>query len=269
MNIFYVYHLIDPRNNLPFYVGKGKNERMFDHESAVKNGRVPQNNKFLFRKIKKILSLGLSIEYKKIYENLDEKTSLLREIDEENRLKSLGINLCNIVPCGTGGNIYANMSPSKLKQVKEKISKSSKGRIVSDETREKCRLINLGRVRSEEFKLKVSKSKIGKKLLKETRIKMSESHKGVNFSEEHCKSISDSLKGRKFTDEHKNKLADIAKKKIGNKNPNYKQLTEESELFILSNIDKPIYWIKNNLKEKVSYNRLKNRITLLKESNKT
>lgn len=268
MNIFYVYHLIDPRNNLPFYVGKGKNERMFDHESAVKNGKIPQNNKFLFRKIKKILSLGLNIQYKKIYENLDEKTSLLKEIDEENRLKSLRIKLCNIVPCGTGGNIYTNMSPTKLKQVKEKISKSSKGRIVSDKTREKCRLINLGRVRSEEFKLKVSKSKIGKKLSKETRVKMSESHKGVNFSEEHCKSISDSLKGRKFTDEHKNKLSDVAKKKIGNKNPNYKQLTEESELFILSNIDKPVYWIKNNLKEKVSYNRLKNRITLLKKSNK-
>ena len=60
---------------------------MFDHESAVKNGRVPQNNKFLFRKIKKILSLGLSIEYKKIYENLDEKTSLLREIEDVKKYK--------------------------------------------------------------------------------------------------------------------------------------------------------------------------------------
>ena len=35
---YYVYMLIDPSNNKPFYVGKGKNNRVFDHiEHAVKN----------------------------------------------------------------------------------------------------------------------------------------------------------------------------------------------------------------------------------------
>ena len=28
---YYVYHLIDPRNGLPFYVGKGRGRRLIDH----------------------------------------------------------------------------------------------------------------------------------------------------------------------------------------------------------------------------------------------
>ena len=29
--MFYIYHYIDPRDNLPFYVGKGSDNRMYDH----------------------------------------------------------------------------------------------------------------------------------------------------------------------------------------------------------------------------------------------
>lgn len=321
---YYVYHLINPITESVFYVGKGKNNRMYYHEKMVRKNKYPNNNKHLYNVIKSIIESGKYVIYKKVYENLEELDAWDKEVEEQLRLNSLGIKLCNIAICGKGGDtlsyhpnkkiIFDKISKSRPKtltdewkenirkgmlgkkhsdeskikrskkltgknnpmfgkrhsaETKLKIAKSSTGREVSNETREKCKLINLGRKRSDEFKLKVSKSKIGKKLSKETRVKMSESHKGVNFSEEHCKSISDSLKGRKFTDEHKNKLSDVAKKRTGDKNPNYKQLTKESELFILSNIDKPVYWIKNNLKENIPYKRLKNRITLLKDSNKT
>lgn len=321
---YYVYHLIDPITELVFYVGKGKNNRMYYHERMVRKNKYPNNNKHLYNVIKNIIDNGKSIIYKKVYENLEESDAWNKEVEEQLILNNSGIKLCNIAVCGKGGDtlsnhpdkktIFAKISKSRPKKLttewKENISKgllgkkhsleskterskklsgennpmfgkqhsdetkikignSSRNRVISDETREKCRLVNLGRIRSEEFKSKVSNSKLGKKHSSATRIKMSRSHKGINFSEKHCKSISESLKGRKFTVEHKNKLSDIAKKKIGKKNPNYKQLTKESELFITSNIHKSVYWIKNNLKEKVSYNRLKNRITLLKESNKT
>ena len=35
---YYVYRLIDPRNGETFYVGKGKNNRVFDHVAWAKKG---------------------------------------------------------------------------------------------------------------------------------------------------------------------------------------------------------------------------------------
>lgn len=29
--MYYIYALVDPINNVPFYVGKGKNKRVFSH----------------------------------------------------------------------------------------------------------------------------------------------------------------------------------------------------------------------------------------------
>lgn len=64
---YYVYCLVDSRNNEVFYVGKGKNQRVFDHEKwALKNNkdkllqeeskekRVSENPDYKFERIKKI-----------------------------------------------------------------------------------------------------------------------------------------------------------------------------------------------------------------------
>jgi len=35
---YYVYALIDPRNNKPFYIGKGKDNRIYNHvNNAIKH----------------------------------------------------------------------------------------------------------------------------------------------------------------------------------------------------------------------------------------
>lgn len=52
-NKFYVYELIDCSNNKVFYVGKGQKYRCFQSIYAFRNGRVINNNKHLFNKIKK------------------------------------------------------------------------------------------------------------------------------------------------------------------------------------------------------------------------
>lgn len=93
--MFYVYHLIDPRNNLVFYVGKGKNNRMFKHEKCVKLGKMPNGNKKLFDKITEIISLNLNIKYEKVFETENEKEAY----EYENYLiNNFGIeNLCNVV----------------------------------------------------------------------------------------------------------------------------------------------------------------------------
>ena len=38
---FYVYHLIGPFNNIVFYVGRGYDERMYEHEKEVRRKVVP------------------------------------------------------------------------------------------------------------------------------------------------------------------------------------------------------------------------------------
>jgi len=37
---YYVYELIDPRNNKVFYVGKGKGKRVFEHEKEAIKGSM-------------------------------------------------------------------------------------------------------------------------------------------------------------------------------------------------------------------------------------
>lgn len=56
MNHFYTYILSDPRNGLPFYVGKGKGDRYAHHLSEALSYR---NNSHKCNVIRKILSSGL------------------------------------------------------------------------------------------------------------------------------------------------------------------------------------------------------------------
>jgi len=71
-NNFYVYHLIDPLTNLPFYVGKGQGRRMYFHEYLARRGRKSNNNGHLYNKINKVLRDSTVIEYRKVLENVDE-----------------------------------------------------------------------------------------------------------------------------------------------------------------------------------------------------
>lgn len=43
LNGFYVYALIDPRNNQVFYIGKGTGNRVFSHE--IESGKSPRSEK--------------------------------------------------------------------------------------------------------------------------------------------------------------------------------------------------------------------------------
>jgi hypothetical protein len=70
--------LVDPRTNLPFYVGKGKYYRVNHHYSKVKNGGTTHN----FHKdniIKKLISLDLKPITKILHKDLDEETAYLLE----------------------------------------------------------------------------------------------------------------------------------------------------------------------------------------------
>ena len=70
--MYYVYELIDPRVNLPFYVGKGKNNRVYFHLSE--KSRAKSDNERKYNKIQKIRKEGYEPDIKivKYFENEDD-----------------------------------------------------------------------------------------------------------------------------------------------------------------------------------------------------
>jgi len=117
-NKYYVYCLIDPRNNLPFYIGKGSKYRYYEHVKCVKRGKIPNNNLYLFNKIKKILDGGLDIEVVFIKKNMNEEAAFNLEKNEIYKAKNNNIKLCNLTDGGEGASGYIPTDKFKLKMSK-------------------------------------------------------------------------------------------------------------------------------------------------------
>lgn len=92
MNNYYVYQLVDPRTNKPFYIGEGKEQRAWSHLS-FKSGCV---NPHKDRIIRKIQALGLDAIVEMLHINLNKEQS---ELLEEQVISTIGLDkLTNITP---------------------------------------------------------------------------------------------------------------------------------------------------------------------------
>lgn len=74
---FYVYALVDPRNDEIFYIGKGCGKRVSHHVKDAKAGRV--NNVAKHRRIQEILDAGLQVKESIIADWLSESATLKME----------------------------------------------------------------------------------------------------------------------------------------------------------------------------------------------
>jgi len=69
----YVYLLIDPSTKKPFYVGKGQNDRVFDHVRCALEYEIPNDK---YDKIREINSSGNSVGHLIVRHGLTEKEAL-------------------------------------------------------------------------------------------------------------------------------------------------------------------------------------------------
>lgn len=138
--MYYVYKLIDPRNNTVFYIGKGKNDRAHQHVQTVKRGGVPNKNKKLYSKIKSILASGYDdVMYEFIYYASEEEALHQEAV----LIESIGLNnLTNISSGGAGGDCITNHPDKELiYKTRRKVVPWNKGRtgVYSEDTLTKMR----------------------------------------------------------------------------------------------------------------------------------
>jgi len=150
---FYVYYLVDPRNNKPYYVGKGEGDRLVKHfrPHEIKN----PTNEHKTRTIKKLDREGYRPKYcfTVVAEGLEETDALKLE---ELLIEKWGIdNLTNMTQGGDGE------SPSE--ETKQKMSEAMKGFSHSEESKQKISESKKGVSFSEQHRKNLSKARSGEK----------------------------------------------------------------------------------------------------------
>ena len=180
-NIYYVYQHRKKDTNEVFYVGKGKKSRYLTESNRSKYWHnIVNKHNFV---------------YEILFANLDEELALLIETELIDQYKKIGIKLCNLT---NGGEGVSGLKHSE--ETKQKISYKSKGRIITEESKNKISKALLGTKKkpfSEEHKSKLSKA--SKKQIYKPQ------------SEEAKKKISNANLGKKRTPEQKLKISEATK----------------------------------------------------------
>lgn len=140
-NIYFVYQYSD-ENNIPFYIGKGKEDRYKEH--FYLRDKTYANNTFFYKKLNKLLNNNKEVNVKILHNNLTNKEASDIEIYYiafyGRRILKTG-TLCNLTPGGDGGC----------------------SSIITEETRNKLRKAGLGRKHTIESRQKMSKVQKGLK----------------------------------------------------------------------------------------------------------
>jgi hypothetical protein len=130
MNTAYVYTLTDPRNGMPFYVGKGHGKRCEAHLDEAKYYTKRKSKKL--NKIRKLMSLGMKPIITKVEENVSDAQAIDFECFLIAEMRDIGIPLTNMTDGGDGAQGYKH-----TEEYKQMMSQRFKGRIITEEHRQK------------------------------------------------------------------------------------------------------------------------------------
>lgn len=90
---YYVYSLIDPRDRKPFYIGKGRGNRVFSHAlAAIENAQISDK----LDKIREIIAREMSVEYVIVRHGLDEATAFAVETALIDFARHFDLDLTNL-----------------------------------------------------------------------------------------------------------------------------------------------------------------------------
>lgn len=174
---YYVYSLVNPETNEPFYIGKGTRARCYQH---LKDTMETTRNKRLTGHIQKLRARGIEPIVVKIKENMPEEAAYILEEQLIREYGRIGFD---------DGGVLMNILLDGRPPTRVGEENGFYGKTHSQETRE--------------F---LSESRKGKPLPQETRDKMSASHKGKPKSEEQRRNMSLAQRGRVTSEETKQKL---------------------------------------------------------------
>lgn len=267
---YYVYAYLDPSfsyynpifpeiNNIPFYIGKGKNDRLNYHWKSILSGKDLKNIQ-LNLKLKSMRERNISPIIIKIKENLTSEDANLLEKEIISvfgrRYYDKGI-LLNVAEGGEGGVTWLGENPFKGKKLEdlygEEKAKNMKEALSEAASKRKGELNPMFGIRGENHPLYQEKSprykvnhtmeakrKISEKTKKNwenmsqedidslnNKIKEKKSKWSEEYKLEIGRKISESNKNRDFTDSHRKKLSENNYKKnnIGNDSLKLKEET--------------------------------------------
>ncbi|MDM1299746.1 hypothetical protein HXZ94_14715 [Empedobacter falsenii] len=92
---YYVYMLLDPRDNKPFYIGKGKDNRIFNHLNCALSESDSNNDKF--ETIRSIVDSGNVVSHVIVRHGLSEDEAYQIEASLIDSFTYCGLFLSNIV----------------------------------------------------------------------------------------------------------------------------------------------------------------------------
>lgn len=186
MNTAYVYTLTDPRNGMPFYVGKGHGKRCEAHLDEAKYYTKRKSKKL--NKIRKLMSLGMKPIITKVEENVSDAQAIDFECLLIAEMRDIGIPLTNMTDGGDGAKGYKH-----TEEYKKLASERQKNRVITEEHKQRMR-----KPRSEQGKANMAKARKAStyKPSDETKRKTSLAMAGKVFSDEHKSKISAALLGK-------------------------------------------------------------------------
>lgn len=110
LNGFYVYALVDPRNDKVFYIGKGTGNRVFSHE--IESGKSRESEKKKLQHIREIENCGYSVRRLIINWGLTENEAFIAEATLINLLNRMpDIQLTNEV---SGHNVHESLTTEEF-----------------------------------------------------------------------------------------------------------------------------------------------------------